>query len=232
MAKQFPSIEPAHRAFIERQRVFFAASAAPEARVNVSPRGTDALRVLGPNAVAYLDRTGSGNETAAHLRADGRLTLMLCAIEGPPLIVRLYGRGRTLRRGGPEYARLLAEAFGGEEPIGARQIVVLDVELVQTSCGYGVPRFDYKGERESLTRWSEDKGEDGLEAYRREKNARSIDGCRRGGGRTRWDKEAPVPENEATSGDCHHRQAGPPPSPRPRPASASRRPPRLASLSA
>ena len=176
MAKQFPSIEPAHRAFIERQRVFFAASAAPGGRVNISPRGTDALRVLGPNAVAYLDRTGSGNETAAHLRADGRLTLMLCAFEGPPLIMRLYGRGRTLRRGGAEYARLLAEAFGGEEPVGARQIVVLDVELVSTSCGYGVPRFEYVGERESLTRWSEAKGEAGLEAYRRENNARSIDG--------------------------------------------------------
>jgi hypothetical protein len=182
LAKQFPRIEPAHRAFIQRQRVFFAASSAPGTRVNISPRGADALRVLGPNAVAYLDRTGSGSETAAHLRADGRLTLMLCAFEGPPMIMRLYGRGRTLRRGGPEYARLLAEAFGDEEPVGARQIVVLDVDLVQTSCGYGVPLLDYKGERESLTRWSEAKGEDGLEAYRRENNARSIDGLPTGWG--------------------------------------------------
>jgi hypothetical protein len=176
LAKQFPRIEPAHRAFIQRQRVFFTASAAAGTRVNVSPRGTDALRVLDASTVAYLDRTGSGNETAAHLRADGRLTLMFCAFAGPPMIMRLYGRGRVLRHGGAEYARLLAEAFGGEEPVGARQIVVQDVELVQTSCGYGVPLFDYVGERESLTRWSEARGEAGLEEYRREKNARSIDG--------------------------------------------------------
>ena len=101
MAKQFPSIEPAHRAFIERQRLFFVASAAPGARVNLSPKGLDALHVLGPSRVAYLDLTGSGNETAAHLRADGRLTLMFCALEGPPLILRLYGRGGRCRAARP-----------------------------------------------------------------------------------------------------------------------------------
>ena len=156
--------------------MFFTGSAAPGARVNISPRGTEALRVLTPNAVAYLDQTGSGNETAAHLRADGRLTLMFCAFEGPPMILRLYGRGRVLPRGGAEYARLLAAEFGGAEPPGARQIVALDVDLVQTSCGFGVPLFEYGGERASLTRWAEAKGEAWLEAYRREKNARSMDG--------------------------------------------------------
>jgi len=176
MAKQFPRIEAAHRDFILRQRVFFTASAAASGRVNVSPKGLDALRVLGENEVAYLDRTGSGNETAAHLRADGRLTLMFCAFEGPPMILRLYGRGRVLRRASPEYSRLLADEFAGEEPVGARQMVALDVDLVQTSCGFGVPLFEYGGERASLTRWAEAKGEAGLEAYRREKNARSMDG--------------------------------------------------------
>jgi hypothetical protein len=175
MAKQFPRLEPAHRAFIERQRVFFVASAAPGSRVNLSPKGLDALRVLAPDRVAYLDHTGSGNETAAHLRADGRLTIMLCAFEGPPLILRLYGRGRALARGSAGYAEFLP-AFGGDEPLGARQIVALDVELVQTSCGYGVPLMAHRGERPNMGRWAESKGEAGLEAYRRERNARSIDG--------------------------------------------------------
>ena len=182
MAQRYPALEAKHHEFIARQHVFFTASATATGHINLSPRSTDMLRVIGDNQIVYLDRTGSGNETAAHMLADGRLTIMLCAFDGPPLIMRLYGRGRTLRRGGPEYARLLAEAFGGEEPVGARQIVMLEVELLQPSCGYGVPRFDYKGERESLTRWSEDKGEDGLEAYRRENNARSIDGLPTGVG--------------------------------------------------
>ena len=176
MAKQFPRIEPAHRDFLLRQKVFFTASAAAEGRVNVSPKGLDALRVLGPDAVCYLDQTGSGNETAAHLRATGRLTIMTCAFEGPPLILRLYGQGRILKRGGAEYAALLDSAFGGAEPAGARHIVHLAVDLVQTSCGFGVPLFDYVEERPTLTRWAEAKGEDGLDAYRREKNLRSIDG--------------------------------------------------------
>ena len=176
MGKQFPGMEPGHRDFIARQQVFFTASAAPGARVNVSPREIGCLRVLGPNVVAYLDRTGSGNETAAHLRADGRLTIMFCAFEGTPLIMRLYGLGRILRRDGADYARLLAEAFAGDEPAGARQIVVLDIDLVQTSCGFGVPLFDYQGERPSLNRWSETKSEAELDAYRRQKNARSLDG--------------------------------------------------------
>jgi len=176
MAKQFAQIEPAHREFIARQHLFFVATAAADSRVNLSPKGLDALRVLGPNAIAYLDRTGSGNETAAHLRADGRLTVMFCAFEGPPRILRRYDRGHVLRRGTAEYERLLADAFDGEEPLGARQVVLLDVGLVQTSCGFGVPLYDYRGERDAMLRWSEAKGPEGLETYRREHNARSIDG--------------------------------------------------------
>lgn len=176
MAKQFPEIGSQHRDFIGRQRVFFTASAAAESRINLSPKDAASLRVLGPNRACYLDCTGSGNETSAHMLADGRLTIMLCAFEGPPLIMRLYGRGEVLRRGTPAYDELLAGAFEGHEPPGARQIVVLHVDLVQTSCGYGVPLFDYVDERPSLVRWAEAKGEEGLEEYRRTTNTVSIDG--------------------------------------------------------
>lgn len=176
MAKQFQRIEDAHREFITRQRIFFTASAASGARVNISPRSTEAFRVLDANTVAYLDRTGSGNETAAHLRADGRLTIMFCAFEGPPRILRLYGCGRVLHRNSDDYARLLAAEFDGKEPLGARQIVSLAIDIVRTSCGFGVPHFEYRGERPSLDRWSESEGEEGLAAYRREKNTLSIDG--------------------------------------------------------
>ena len=176
MAKQYPGIEAAHRDFIQRQKIFFTASAAAGSRVNLSPRSTDALRILDSGRVVYLDLTGSGNETAAHLRADGRLTLMFCAFEGAPNILRLYGRGRVLRRGDPEYRRLLAGEFAGLEPLGARQIVLLEIDLVQTSCGFGVPLFDYAGERPTLKRWAEAKGESGLADYWQEKNTHSIDG--------------------------------------------------------
>ncbi len=165
-----------HREFIAKQHIFFTASAAAGTRINLSPRSTDMFRVLGDNAACYLDRTGSGNETAAHLKADGRLTIMFCAVEGPPLILRLYGRGRAIARGGAEYAQLLAERFEDTEPLGARQIIRLDFDLVKTSCGYGVPLLDYQGERETMDRWEAAKGAEGLEAYRREKNVVSIDG--------------------------------------------------------
>lgn len=173
MAKQFERIGDEHRAFIERQKMFFVGSAAADGRVNVSPKGLDTLRVLGANEVAYLDLTGSGNETAAHLKATGRLTLMFCAFEGPPVILRLYGTGRVLRRGSDGYARLI-DRF--DELPGARQIVVQDINLVQTSCGYAVPLYDFKAHRGGLIRWAEAKGEDGVEAYWQEKNVRSIDG--------------------------------------------------------
>ena len=176
MAKQFPALDDRLIAFIARQHIFFTASAAAGTRVNLSPRGADAFRVLGPNAAAYLDRTGSGNETAAHLRADGRLTVMFCAFEGAPTILRLYGRGAVLPRGGAAYAEMLSAAFAGSEPPGARQIVRLDIDLVQTSCGFGVPFYAFEGERPTLDRWAAGKSEAELDAYRRLKNARSMDG--------------------------------------------------------
>jgi hypothetical protein len=176
MAKQFASMTPAHREFIARQQIFFTASATAASRINISPRPTDAFRVLDERTVAYLDLTGSGSETAAHLRADGRITLMFCALEEPPSILRLYGRGISMPRTTSDYTALLASAFDHQEPPGARQIVRIDLDLVQTSCGYGVPLFDYVGERATLRRWAEHKGEAGLEKYRQEKNASSIDG--------------------------------------------------------
>lgn len=175
MAKQFPEISDTHRAFIERQKIFFVGSAAPTGRVNVSPKGTDALRVLGPNQVAYLDLTGSGNETSAHIKAcaDHRMTIMFCAFEGAPLIMRLYGRGTVHRLGTPQYEALLPHFT---DMPGAKQIIQLDVETVLTSCGYGVPFFDYREERPNIVRWAENKGEEELDAYRVENNRVSIDG--------------------------------------------------------
>jgi hypothetical protein len=175
MAKFYDHIEPAHAAFIAEQHIFFTASAAATGRVNISPRGADAFRVIDPNTVTYLDQTGSGNETAAHLRACGRLTIMFCGFETVPMILRLYGQGRSLWRGTSEYAALLETGYANQEPPGARQIICLSVDMVQTSCGYGVPLFDYKEERPTLLRWAAGKGEDGIEAYWHEKNARSID---------------------------------------------------------
>ena len=176
MAKQFPEIGDGHCDLISRQHIFFVASAAAGSHVNLSPRSTDYFRILGPNMVAYLDRTGSGNETAAHSRAGGRVTVMFCTFDGPPLILRLYGHGTAHQRNSPAYNRLLEEHFDGTAPIGTRQIVTLDVELVKTSCGFGVPLFDYRGERPTMDRWAHSKGEEGLAAFRRRENVLSMDG--------------------------------------------------------
>ncbi|MFT4181134.1 MAG: pyridoxamine 5'-phosphate oxidase family protein [Rhizobium sp.] len=176
MAKQFASLDDRLRDFIARQHIFFTASATGDSRVNVSPRETLCLRILSPNAAIYLDRTGSGNETSAHMKADGRLTIMFCAVAGPPMILRLYGRGRIIHRESAEYRDLLQTHYDGKEPLGARQIVRLDFDLVQTSCGFGVPLFAYEGERPSMDQWANAKGPDGIKEYWREKNVHSMDG--------------------------------------------------------
>ncbi|WP_062011663.1 pyridoxamine 5'-phosphate oxidase family protein [Aureimonas sp. AU4] len=176
MAKQFERIEDSHLAFIERQHIFFFGSAVGDSRVNISPRSTQHFHVLGDLTVAYLDLTGSGSETAAHSMAGGRATAMFCAFEGPPLILRLYGRARVDFRGSPAYEAFLGERYASGEPLGARQVVTLDIDLVQTSCGFAVPTFEHTGERPVLDNWAEKKGEEGLRAYRQEKNLTSIDG--------------------------------------------------------
>jgi Pyridoxamine 5'-phosphate oxidase len=175
MGKQFPGIEDEHRAFIERQKIFFVASAAANGRINVSPKGMATFRVLGGNAAAYLDCTGSASETRAHLQAssDKRLTLMFCAFEDPPVILRLYGQGRSLMRGTLEYSAMLVHF---DEIPGARQIVHLAVDLVQTTCGMGVPLFDYKEDRLNLVRYWTKQGTDNLRKYWALKNRSSLDG--------------------------------------------------------
>jgi hypothetical protein len=175
MARTYPAITDELRAFIAAQHVFFVASAplAADGHVNLSPKGLDSLRVLGPRRVAYLDLTGSGSETAAHLRENGRLTLMFCAFAGPPRILRLYGTGATALPGSATWAEL--RPLFPDHP-GARQFIVAEIARVQTSCGFAVPRYEYAGERATLRRFAEAQGEAGLDAYRREKNARSIDG--------------------------------------------------------
>src|SRR5687768_7032610 len=142
MGKTYECITSELRTFIEQQRMFFVATAAldPRGHVNVSPKGLDAFRVLGEKRVAYLDMTGSGNETSAHLEENGRITLMFCAFAGQPKILRLYGRGRTVLVGADGWAEL---AGNFQMRPGTRQIIVVDVERVQTSCGFGVPLFEF-----------------------------------------------------------------------------------------
>ena len=173
MGQRFPSIGERHRKFIEAQRVFFVATAAADGRVNVSPKGMDTLRVLDPGRVAWLNLTGSGNETAAHLRENDRITLMFCAFEGAPLILRLYGRARVVHAGGEGWAERAA-LFPARD--GMRQVVDVAVELVQTSCGLGVPLYDYRADRDGLDAWARQKGEDGIRRYWEDKNRVSIDG--------------------------------------------------------
>lgn len=170
----FDRISDELAAFIAEQPLFFVATAPTDGgHVNLSPKGLDTLRVLDPTTVAYLDMTGSGNETSAHLADNGRLTVMFCSFGAKALILRLYGRGRTVLPGDEGFDDLKARF--GPNP-GLRQFIVLDIERVQTSCGYAVPRMDNARERDTLLRWSERKGEAGLVEYQREKNAVSIDG--------------------------------------------------------
>jgi hypothetical protein len=149
MAEFFPALTDDHAAFVAKQPVFFVATAAADARINLSPKGMDCFRVLAPGRVAYLDVGGSGNETQAHLAADGRITIMFCAFDRPALILRLYGRGRSVL---PQDADWAALAPHFEQLPGARQIFVIDVDSVQTSCGWGVPFMAFERERETLSK--------------------------------------------------------------------------------
>jgi hypothetical protein len=175
MAKVHPQISPELKHWIERQPMYFLASAplAAEGHINLSPRGLDSLRVTSENEVIILDLTGSGNETAAHLQQNGRLTVMFCAFEGEPRILRLFGTGSVILPGEdrwPGYRRLFAESIPG-----VRQVFKLAVSRVQTSCGFGVPLMQLESQRDLLTKWAVKKGEAKLTAYRQEKNAQSID---------------------------------------------------------
>jgi len=177
MARFYPELDARHRDFIAAQKLFFTASGTADSRLNLSPKGMDSLRVIHEKRIAYLDLTGSGNETAAHLKHDGRMTLMWCSFDTDPLILRVYGRGHAVRRQDAEWSEL--RPYFAPLP-GERQFIVLDIESVQTSCGYAVPRYAYAGERDTLARWAEKKGTVGLLDYWREKNQLSIDGLSTG----------------------------------------------------
>ncbi|HTH94992.1 MAG TPA: pyridoxamine 5'-phosphate oxidase family protein [Rhodocyclaceae bacterium] len=173
MGKRYEAITEEHRRFIEAQKLFFVGTATSDSRVNVSPKGMDSLRILNERRVVWLNVTGSGNETAAHVSITPRMTLMFCAFEGKPLILRLYGTARAVHRNDAEWEALYARFA----PLaGARQIFDLQVDLVQTSCGMAVPFFDYAGERDQLNHWAEHKGDAGIRDYWKEKNQSSIDG--------------------------------------------------------
>ncbi|MEO2003931.1 MAG: pyridoxamine 5'-phosphate oxidase family protein [Candidatus Poribacteria bacterium] len=173
MAAFFDSLEEKHQEFIAAQHMFFTATAPAIGRLNLSPKGMDTFRVLNERRVAYLDLTGSGNEAAAHLADSSRMTIMLCSFDRSPLIMRLYGAGRSVRPGDADWDEL--HSHFTPEP-GTRQIIVLDIESVQTSCGYAVPTYDFVAERDTLRKYAENKGEDGMAEYRRENNRVSIDG--------------------------------------------------------
>lgn len=175
MGKLYNSIKPAHKKFIEDQHIFFVSTAplSADGHINLSPKGLDCFRVLSETKVAYMDLISSGNETSAHTLENGRITFMFCSFEGSPNILRLYGKGFTVLPGTSEW-----ELYFPHFKLypSTRQIIVADINLVQTSCGFGVPLFDYAGERDIHFDWAEQKGEDGLLDYIREKNLKSLDG--------------------------------------------------------
>jgi len=175
MGKLFDAIMPEHEQFIKNQKMFFVGSAPldAEGHVNLSPKGYDVFRILSSTEVAYLDLTGSGNETSAHLVENGRITIMFIALGGPPMVLRLYGRGQVILPGTTRWEELI-EKF---DPLpGARQIIYAKLHAVKTSCGYSVPFFQYEGERDTLKKWAVVKGDQGLINYHREKNSVSMDG--------------------------------------------------------
>ena len=175
MATVFERIDDRLAAFIAAQHLFFVASAPSggDGHVNLSPKGLDTFAILDPRTVAYLDLTGSGAETVAHVRQNGRITLMFCAFEGPPKIVRLQGRGEVLE---PAHA-----AFGALRPrfpalLAARAIIRVRLDRIADSCGFGIPRYRYEGERTQLQAWAARQGDEGIAAYQAKHNRRSIDG--------------------------------------------------------
>jgi len=173
MAKQYSQLTGELSDFIRRQKIFFVGTAASDGRVNVSPKGMDTLRVVSANRVVWLNLTGSGNETAAHLLESNRITLMFCSFEGTPLILRLYGQAQVFHPRDAEWNGLI-QLFPGIP--GTRQIIDVSIDLVQTSCGWGVPLFDFKDERDQLEKWAENKGPEGIRKYWEERNQQSIDG--------------------------------------------------------
>jgi hypothetical protein len=173
VAKFYTELDGRLREFIEEQKIFFVGTAGQEGRVNVSPKGMDSLRVLNANRLIWLNLTGSGNETAAHVLEQLRMTLMFCAFEGSPLILRVYGKAKAIHLRDEDWAEYISRF---PEYPGSRQIFLLDIESAQTSCGFAVPNYQYQEDREDLVNWAEKTGEDGVNNYWKEKNQLSIDG--------------------------------------------------------
>ncbi len=173
MAEQFDSLSDELANWIAEQHIFFVASAAPDGAINLSPKGQDSLRITGPNELLWLNLTGSGNETAAHLKELNRMTIMWCAFSGPPRILRIYGSAEVIHPADDAWQACTALL---PAPLGARQYFKMHINLVQTSCGYAVPNMTFAQDRDVLTRWAEKRGQAGIEAYWAEKNQFSIDG--------------------------------------------------------
>jgi hypothetical protein len=175
MGKFHESIKPAHKIFIKEQHIFFVATAplSAEGRVNVSPKGLDCFRVLSDHQVAYMDLISSGNETSAHTLENGRITFMFCSFGATPNILRLYGKGFTVLPGTAAW-----EQYASNFTLypSTRQVIIANIDLVQTSCGFGVPTYDYTGERDIHFEWAEKKGADGLYEYVQQNNLVSLDG--------------------------------------------------------
>jgi hypothetical protein len=173
MAQFYAQLTQELQAFIQKQKIFFTATAPQEGRINLSPKGIDTLRCLDSQTVAYLDLTGSGNETAAHLYENGRMTIMFCSFSLQPLILRLYGIGKVIHPRNEEWETIYSH-FSSLP--GERQIIVLTIDSVQTSCGYSVPLYEFKQERQTLNGWAAKKGKAGIQSYWQAKNQKSIDG--------------------------------------------------------
>lgn len=177
MADFFDALESKHMDFIKKQNMFFVATAPKDGRINLSPKGLDSFRILSPTKVAYLDHFGSGNETAAHLLDDGRITIMFNSFSRNALIMRLYGTGISHGQGTDEFNKLMGEF---PETVGVRQIFVITINSIQTSCGWGVPVMEAAQERETLIKSIKNKGEQGMKDYGLKKNLVSIDGLETG----------------------------------------------------
>jgi hypothetical protein len=173
MAKFYSDLDASLQNFIKEQKIFFTATAPQKGRINLSPKGIDSFRCIDNKTVAYLDLTGSGNETSAHLNEDSRMTIMFCSFSDNPLILRLYGQGKVIRPRDKEWQTF----YSLFKPLpGERQIIVLEVDSAQTSCGFGVPVYEFKEERKTLIEWANKKGAQGIYEYWEAKNLKSIDG--------------------------------------------------------
>lgn len=173
MAKLSRNLSDFHRDFINKQQIFFVGTADVDGRINISPKGLDSLHIASPSKIYWLNLTGSGNETAAHILGCNRITLMFCSFKGSPLILRAYGTANIMQSANSDYRNIIKNF---PEFTGIRQVFEINLDSVLTSCGFGVPLYDYVGQRSGLLNWSDKKGEEGIVQYQQQNNAISLDG--------------------------------------------------------